>query len=758
MSNVVRFNTQSQDLAVEQSGPQQPDATSLLNFRQLYGIMRRHFLMIGGCVALGTVGTTIWVNQITPIYQAQVEILVDPKHQTVTPFKSVEEAVNSDWTLMETQAAILRSRDLAVQAVKRLNMIADPRFSPTSQPPKPGLLAGLWAPVHDVIFGAAPKKTEPVVAPVPVDPQQRFDSLVDVYMGCLQAVPAQMARILYVRCTSADPKFAADAATMAAKVYIDDQITIRGQSNQSAVRYLSDRIEEQRAKLLAAERALEEFRAKAGIVDYGKNDASPITQQLTNLNTQLVEVRRQVAEAQIRSQQMQGMARGQGGLDASSVVMNNPFVAQLRGQESDLTRKLADLSTQLRENHPQIIALKNELRELRNKIAVEIGKVAGSTRQDYDAAVAREVSLTAEIKRIEALQGTRSDSEIKLRTLQAEVQTARQVYETLLSRFNEVSIADEQTKSADARVLQPARVPGAPISPRKDLITTLALFVSLAVGIALALIIELLDAGFRSVHQLEQLAGVPALGMVPFQTQRVRRSKRPWDTVLDKPNSAFSEAIRTIRTGLLLSSVDHPPRTVLVTSSVPGEGKTTTALALASAASASGQRTIIIDCDMRQPATHTNLGVRNTTGLSDYLTGNATLEQLIQIDDRSGLHYICAGGMPPSPTDLLGSNRMRQLLQQLSAAYHLVVLDTPPILAVSDALLLVRTVDKTLFVVRWERTRRDVALSGLKVVLDAGARVGGLVLTQVNLRKHALYDYSDSGAYYYRGYKRYYVE
>jgi capsular exopolysaccharide synthesis family protein len=328
----------------------------------------------------------------------------------------------------------------------------------------------------------------------------------------------------------------------------------------------------------------------------------------------------------------------------------------------------------------------------------------------------------------------------------------------MLARFNEVSLTDDKVQKPDARILSPAAVPGGPIAPRKDLYMMMALFISLGIGIGLAVMIELLDSGFRSVNQLEQLANAPALGMVPFQTGKAGRTKRPWDTVLDKPNSSFAEAIRTIRTGLLLSSVDHPPRTVLVTSSVPGEGKTTTALALASAAAASGQRTIIVDCDMRQPTLHTNLGVKNELGLSDYLTGNAALEDLIHIDDRSGLHYICAGRLPPSPPDLLGSNRMKQLLQQLSAAFQMVMLDTPPILAVSDALLLVRTVDKTIFVVRWERTRRDIALNGLKSVYDAGARVGGLVLSQVNLRKHARYDYTDSGVYYYRGYKRYYVE
>ncbi|HJQ55371.1 MAG TPA: CpsD/CapB family tyrosine-protein kinase, partial [Vineibacter sp.] len=222
--------------------------------------------------------------------------------------------------------------------------------------------------------------------------------------------------------------------------------------------------------------------------------------------------------------------------------------------------------------------------------------------------------------------------------------------------------------------------------------------------------------------------------------------------------SAYSEALRTIRTGIALSSADHPQRTVVVTSSVPGEGKTTTALSLAAASAASGARTLIIDCDMRQPSLHKNLGGDNTAGLAEFLAGQRDLEELVQVEPKTGLYYVLAGKRPPSPTDLLGSLRMRRLLQQLGDAFDLVILDSPPVMAVSDALLLVRQTDTTIFVVRWEKTRRDVAIAGARMVHEAGARLSGMVLSQVDLRRHAQYDYTDSGVYYYRGYRKYYGE
>lgn len=761
MSNIARFNPQLPEGPSDQGGPGTGENEGLLRLRQVFGVLRRHYILIAVVTVIGTALVAFWASGLTPVYRASTSVLIDPNRDQVTKITPVNPGLQPEFTMMETQAAVIRSRELAAQAVRRLDLINHPLFNPALARPQPSTLQRVLAPVTALFTGVRPAEEKEAVKIAPQTPEERamlMEGIIGGYLGGLSAIPVVTgARVIEIGFTSTDPKLAADAANMAAKIYIESQVSDRGRSTQSALRFLSEKVEELRAKMIEAERALTQFRTETGLVQLG--DTSPIVQQLTSYRSQLLEVRATIRNLQGSNEQVRSTLRGQGSVESVGAVMTNPFIAQLRVQQNDIERRIAEARAQLRDSHPQLIAMRNELRDVQGKIGAEIRKVSANLGNELELAKQREESLLAEIKRLEGEQNSQAKNEVQLRQLQLDAQTSRQVYESMLGRLNEVSITDDvSSQKAEARVLQPAFQPGAPIAPRRDTIVFMAFVISLAVGVALAVLIELLDAGFRSVHQLEQMAGAPTLGMVPFQTSKLGRNKRPWDTVLDKPNSAFAEAIRTIRTGLLLSSVDHPPRTVLVTSSVPGEGKTTTALALASAAAASGQRTIIVDCDMRQPTLHTNLGAKNELGLSDYLTGNAALEDLIHIDDRSGLHYICAGRLPPSPTDLLGSNRMKQLLQQLSAAFQMVMLDTPPILAVSDALLLVRTVDKTIFVVRWERTRRDIAINGLKSVYDAGARVGGLVLSQVNLRKHARYDYTDSGVYYYRGYKRYYVE
>ncbi|CAN0510204.1 unnamed protein product, partial [Laminaria digitata] len=245
---------------------------------------------------------------------------------------------------------------------------------------------------------------------------------------------------------------------------------------------------------------------------------------------------------------------------------------------------------------------------------------------------------------------------------------------------------------------------------------------------------------------------------VPALARNQSDGKRPHEFALARPNSTFGEAIRSVRTALMLSSVDKPPKTVLITSSIPGEGKTSTSLSIASTAAKSGQRVIILDCDLRNSSLHAYLNVPNQRGLSDFLAGQAELEDVIEIHPSSTLHYITAGSRAPNPTDMLSSDEMRELIRRLSDMYDMVILDTPPLMAVSDALVLMRDVDRTLFLVRWEKTRRETVLAGIKQALEAGANLAGTVLTQVNVKKHASYDYGDSGYYYYGSYRKYYSE
>jgi capsular exopolysaccharide synthesis family protein len=339
----------------------------------------------------------------------------------------------------------------------------------------------------------------------------------------------------------------------------------------------------------------------------------------------------------------------------------------------------------------------------------------------------------------------------------SEARANKQLYETVLSRYKETKVFDKELERADARVISRAMVPGLPFYPQKTLIVVAAFLVSTVLGVALALILEYLDQGFRSVSQLENITGVPVLGATPQLTRRDRR-KHPHAVALARPNSAFGEAVRTIRTGLMLADADNPPRTIMITSAVSGEGKSSLSLSLASLAARSGQRVIVVDADMRHPNLHEMLEQPNDTGLSDVLGGRAPLEDVIKTDDPTGIHYITAGNRAPHPADLIGSIHMRTLLRTLAGLYDLVVIDTPPLLAVSDALLLVRHVDHSVYVVRWEKTRRETAIAGLKQLIDAGAKHAALVLAQVDVGKQARYGYRDSGYYYYGHHSNYYTE
>jgi polysaccharide biosynthesis transport protein len=318
-------------------------------------------------------------------------------------------------------------------------------------------------------------------------------------------------------------------------------------------------------------------------------------------------------------------------------------------------------------------------------------------------------------------------------------------------------VVDDDLQQADAKVISRAVVPGSPYYPQKSVIYTIALFFAAAIGIALSIVLELLDNGFRTTKQLEEMTGYPTLGSVP-KLSRQDRHEYPHNVAAKKPNSQFGEAVGSIRTSLLLTGVDQVPKVVLVTSSVPGEGKTSISLCLSSMAARAGQRAIVVDCDLRRAGLHQTLGVSNNLGLSNYLTGQVELSEVIDMEPSTGLHYITAGARVPHPTDLLGSQQMYGLLHQLSSSYDLVVLDTPPLLAVSDALVLVREADRTIFVVRWEKTRRDFVAAAMRQLTESGAKIAGLVMSQVDLKKQGSGSYSSGSGYYYGDGPKYYSD
>lgn len=350
------------------------------------------------------------------------------------------------------------------------------------------------------------------------------------------------------------------------------------------------------------------------------------------------------------------------------------------------------------------------------------------------------------------------DSSARLRSLEREAQATRALYETVLARFKETS-EQQGLEQADARIISRADVPVSPSFPDQRLVMLLALMGSLGLGVLLAFAAEKLDAGFRSTEQLEQQLGLPTLAMIPSLASLGQKRTRPEEYLVSKPNSSFAEAVRMLRTALLLTHGGQPARVLLVTSALPGEGKTTTALALARMTSMSGDKAVVIDADLRRPRVHSALGVENTQGLAELLDGKATIEQVLRTVEVNGrqLYYITAGQSNPNATELVRSRQMQLVLRGLAATFPLVIIDSPPVLPVADAKVLASMADKVLYVLRWRDTPREVVAHAVRQLRDVGGNIAGAVFNGLDVRRHAEYSYGDSG-YYYGRYRKYYVD
>jgi succinoglycan biosynthesis transport protein ExoP len=325
-----------------------------------------------------------------------------------------------------------------------------------------------------------------------------------------------------------------------------------------------------------------------------------------------------------------------------------------------------------------------------------------------------------------------------------------------LSRFKEVKDSD-QIQTPDARVIAPATVPLSPSFPNKTMILSVAIGASLVLGLAIAFALDSMDAGFRAGVDVERALGLSNLAVVPT----VAGVKTVQDRVVSKPLSAYTEAIRTLYAGVQLSNVDHPPKVLLMTSSVPNEGKTSTAVALARLAAQGGQRVILVDGDLRHPSVAGAFGSkRPEAGLIEVLSGKRDLQSVLVRDSMTDLQYLPIVTPPANPSDLITSDAMRRLIEGLEQAFDLVVIDAAPVIPVSDSRLLSRLADKVIYVVHWDKTPREAVMSGVKMLRDGGANIAGTVLNHTDLRRHAIYGYGYGyGSYSYGSYYgKYYTE
>lgn len=443
-----------------------------------------------------------------------------------------------------------------------------------------------------------------------------------------------------------------------------------------------------------------------------------------------------------------------GGADRAAELLTSSLIQTLKEQESGLLQREAELRNDFGPRHPTMVNIRAELANLQGRITTEVNKIVETLKSEVNVSRAGSQALEDDLRRLEARAGEANRAEVRLRALEREATASRLLFETFLNRFKETSDQDG-LQQPDARIISFAAPPALPSFPNKRIFVALALVTSSLLGLALVFTVEHMDAGFRSSEQIEAQAGVPTLGLIPALTGFGKLATKPEDYVLHKPTSAFADSLRSLRTTLMLSNVDNPPSVILMTSAVPGEGKTAITTSLARLTAGMGQRVLVIDCDIRRPRVHAVFDVSNEGGLVEYMAGELTLSDIIRKDAKSELHFITAGRSTPNSTELLRSEQMKSLLAMLRSQYDLIIVDSPPVLAISDARILSQICDTTVFVVRWRETRREAVIYGMRQLMRSNGRLAGALLSQVNVRKHARYGFGDSG-YYYGRYRKYY--
>ena len=729
-----------------------------LNLRELWrAILRRKFVLLATIIVI-TGATYAFISQQTPLYTGQVLIQIQTRDAQVLQVEGVVEELIADPATIQSEIQFLTSPAYLRRMVEQLNLVEDPEFNgalreDADQPSVLELLNPMryvpesW--LSSLSVGAEP------AAPATDPAAMQLNRVVGKFGSRLLIEPVGGSYVIALDFMAEDPAKAAMIANAMADEYLVSQVEAKFQAAERATDWLGKRIQELRGEVLEAEAKIVEYRSRNNLVN--TDDNNPVTLQFFQLNSQLALAQAERAGAEARLGQARTMLDTENGVAAAALVLNSPVMADLRSQELQLTRRISELSSEMGERHPLMVTTQGELANVREKMQDEVQRIISDLTNEVAVARARERELQ---NNMAALQNDAADVDlagVELRDLTMEADANRELFATFLTRFREI-VEQQELQEADARIMSAASVPLAPSYPQVKLVTMIGFAASLVLGVLLVFVVERWDTGygFRSADEIQSALGLRALALVPDLSRRETNGASAEDYIVLKPNSAYAEALQRIRTSLFLADGERTPKTVLVTSSVPLEGKSAIAASLARQSARSGLKVILVDADLRRPRLHEVLGLANQNGLSEVLTGRVSPEAAIKHDERSGLDFLPAGVGVVSPPDLFRSSTMRILLEEMGTYYDLVIIDSPPVGAVSDGLTLSGIVDKSLYVIRWEQTPRNVVLAGMRQMFEAGADIAGVVLSRVDLKKHARYGYADSG--YYRGhYSKYYV-
>ncbi|MFA6264147.1 MAG: polysaccharide biosynthesis tyrosine autokinase [Pseudolabrys sp.] len=724
---------------------------------EIFRILRRRIALIAVTTLIFAAAAIIAVMIIRPLYTATTTVLIDPRRPNVINLDAKQTQVQApatDDAAIESQVLLVQSVAVLRRVVDELKLADDPDFKP-----KPGLLA----PVKRLF--AEPTATN-------VDPQEAARmGAVSVLQGRLKVARQRNSFLIDVNVSAHDSRTAARVSNAIAQAYFNELVRSKSDATKMAAGWLNQQLNELKARVLGSDKAVEEFRGAHNLtLSQGETVNS---QQITDLNSKLVEARAEAAQARAKFDQVAEIAKSKADPGSLSEALSSETIARLRGQYAQLTMNEADLASRYGPQHPQVTAVKAQLRDTQKLIGAEVQRILQSRRHSYEVAAAREASLEKSLAALQNISTESGQAEVRLRELQREADANRALYESFLSRYKEAN-ARESLDLPEARLVTAANAPMQPAFPKAWLFLGLAIPLGAAFGSIVAIAVDRFDRRVKTIDQVESISGVPGIASLPLVGLRElsRITKRGRDElaryrehptrmlplalqpplmryIIEEPNSVFAEAIRAVRLSVQRTARTRPMQTIMMTSAIDGEGKTTLAANLALSYAMMGVRTLIVEGDLRNPQLTRSLCPNAEWGLFDVALGRASLQQTVLFDNATSLSVL------PSPSsdeleamsEFAFSDSMRIILGELRRHYEVIIVDAPPLIPLVDSRALGEHVDGIVLAVGWDRTPQDLIARAIDLLSPLRERVLGTVLTRVDLRRLRNYDYYHSSAY-----------
>jgi succinoglycan biosynthesis transport protein ExoP len=731
-----------------------------VDLREMVRILRRRRWIVIGVVGVLVGAAAVFVAVSTPRYTATSTVLIDPHRSHVADTSDQAPPPSnfgSDDAMIESQVLLIQSVAVLGRVVDKLNLTKDSEFGP-----HPGLLDPIKH--FFAMFKSAPAG------------HQSADEIaraltIEALSQKLKVTREGTTFVIDVDVSSESPEKAAALSNAISDAYFDEQVQSKYNTNKIAASWLNRQIDDLRAHVQASDREVEEFRAANNLITTQGQTVND--QQLTDLNNKLIDAHVQTAEAKARFDQVQNISKTHADPGTLDQALASDVIKQLRKQYADVAKTLADAQSKYGPQHPMVVNARAQLKETQRLIDQEVQRILDNTREAYRVAQSREQALRASLDQLQSASTSMSKAQVRLRELQREADANRTLYESFLARYKQTT-AQESLELPDSRIVSRADVPISPSFPKTTIILALAVLVGCGLGALVAFVVDFLDRRVKSLRQAEEVTNLPTLAAIPLvgtrelahRANRGREALSEYDPktpamlppvmqpplmryALDEPTSLFAEAVRAVRLAIQRSSRSDPVRTVMVSSSIDGEGKSTLSVNLALSLAAVGMRTVLVDGDLRNPELTRSLAPQAKHGLVEVAAGHVPLQQALLHDRPTGLAFL------PTPprrkggfiNEFVFSESMSNLLDHLRNQFDFVVIDSPPLVPLVDARAIGELADRIVLAIRWDATPQEVVGQALESLGPAYERVLGTVLTRVDLSQLRFYDYYRSSHY-----------